>query len=87
MAFLRWLWRAVATPSALEVPPAVPIISHLESIDCWCRPDVFALCPECGDLPFRDLLCWRCAGRGMIPFDGWAEGPLHIVHHAMVPGR
>jgi hypothetical protein len=58
----------------------VPEREHDEtSPDCWCRPSVLQICPECNDdLPE----CWRCDGNGTIPCDNPAhyDGPHGLIY-------
>lgn len=82
----------------LELPPPDPCVPtrgevlvtlrHVDSIECWCRPEVFIVCSECGGWDPERHACWRCAGRGEVPFPGgWTDERLHVVHRAVVPGR
>lgn len=60
--------------------------------DCWCGPDIYRLCPECGEPPDGgEAGCWFCLGQQVKPLKGLVlvtdryeiennEAPLVIVH-------
>jgi hypothetical protein len=54
--------------------------------DCWCNPDLFTICPECGPDIYD---CWRCNHpyRGLVPatYPMDADEPLIIAHNDWPP--
>ena len=43
---------------------------------CWCLPEVMQPCPEICD---AGTDCWKCGGRGVVPFFDPGQ-PVIIVH-------
>lgn len=52
---------------------------HPDSPPCWCKPDVFLVCPDCrGTAPN----CLFCAGRGLLWYDcDLPQATVQIVVH------
>lgn len=46
-------------------------LGHIESMNCWCAPDLKARCPKC-----RGEGCWDCGGEGQI--DGSILDPRRV---------
>jgi hypothetical protein len=66
----------------LHVLPAGDLVDHDERRDCFCWPEVVAVCPECGE---RDdpTGCWRCDERGVLPREDAPEAPVMVIHNAL----
>jgi hypothetical protein len=63
----------------------VPREHVTEGYDCWCKPEVLAVCPECEG---SEAGCWKCV-RGFLQCKDPAsyDGPhrLLIIHHDVSP--
>ena len=49
---------------------------HVESMNCWCAPELRALCPLCVTTD-PDANCYRCEGSGLI--DGSIMDPERVA--------
>lgn len=54
-----------------------------DSLDCWCKPELFLACDECQP-PVRDVVlgdCWKCNGKRMIPCTRYQaeESPIPVI--------
>lgn len=36
---------------------------HFQTVECWCKPRIVRLCPECDT---EGSCCWLCSGEGTI---------------------
>lgn len=53
---------------------------HRLTTDCWCRPELVSLCPQCEDVTAPLPTCWRCKGRGLVPTAPGDE-PALVIHN------
>lgn len=55
-------------------------MNHVDTETCWCDPEILVPCPQC--LPRQSEGCWRCDGRGVIPYVVVRDGdcPVIVVH-------
>jgi hypothetical protein len=51
-----------------------------DSRDCWCKPDLFTICPECDG---SDEGCWYCGKpyNGLVLTDDPDENETLIIAH------
>ena len=55
-----------------------------DSLDCWCKPELFLACDECQP-PVHDVVlgdCWKCNGKRMIPctrYQAEEESPVPVL--------
>jgi len=71
--------------SDVHVLPIGDLVDHDDRPDCWCQPELTAVCPECEDED-QPGDCWRCGGRGLVPAESSPGAPRVVIHNA-VDGR
>jgi hypothetical protein len=59
----------------LHVVPVNDLVDHECTRDCWCKPELLAVCEECDGEE-----CWKC-NNGLVPLEDLEENCV-VVHNA-----